>query len=195
MKKIATLLLLFLVTPVSTAGCIDIYFVRDLLVPSEEDEINFGITEYNFNHNFTSVPPENILEVYNEEFIVPVKPLAKHMRFDIGVVMTSAEEVWEPLKEYLNDTPFGPYIEELIKMAAQRYVEVTIKSPDGDEWFNYKFNDTETVEFPPETPLFLPGDGDWVIEVEGTGAGYRINDDLAYFDTFSAKVVVNEPIE
>ena len=195
MKKIAALLLFFLVILVSTAGCIDIYFVRDLLVPSEEEEIHFGIIEYNFNHNFTSVPPDNILEVYSEEFTVPVKPLAKHMRFDIEVVMTSAEDVWEPLKEILNGTPFGEYIEELIKMAAQRYIEVTIKSPDGEEWFNYKFNDTETVEFPPETPLFLPGDGDWVIEVEGTGGGYKISEDLEYHDTFSAKVVVNEPLE
>jgi hypothetical protein len=195
MRKPTALFMLFLVILISTAGCIDIYLVRDLLVPSEEDEIKYNIIEYNFNHNFTSVPPENILEIYNEEFIIPVKSLAKHMRFDFDVVMTSAEEAWEPLREILPNGTLKDMVEELIKMTAQRYVEVTIKSPDGEEWFNYKFNDTETIGFPPETPLFLPGEGEWVIEVEGTGGGYEFSSDLVYHDTFSAKVVVNEPVE
>jgi hypothetical protein len=192
MRKHMAFLMIFLLIFISTAGCIDIHFVKDLLVPHEEEKIEYWVKEYNFGHSFNSTQNDPI-EIYNDVFIVPVKPLTKHMRFDIDVVMTSADEVWEPINNSLpNESAIKEIVEQLIRLLSQRYIDVTIKSPDGIEWFNYRFTDTETIEFPPETPLTSPGEGNWTIEVEGAGVGKEIFG-LAYYDKLSIQVVINEP--
>lgn len=199
MRKLMALFVVFLLIFLFTAGCIDIYIVKDWLVPHEEERIDYQITEYIFSDSFNSTQ-SNPLETYNEEFKVPVKPLTKHMRFDINVEMRSAHEAWETINDSLpEDFPGRDYLEQMAEMllqyADQRYVEITIKSPDGEEWFNYRFNDTESVEFPPETPLQGPGEGEWTIGVEAAGGGIKITDELAYYDSFSILVVIYEPKE
>ncbi len=198
MRKLMAFLVVFLLIFISTAGCIDIYLVRDLLVPHEEKTIGYQITEYNFNHSFISILPDNILEIYNEEFKVPIKPLTKHMRFDIDVVMRSGEEIWETINEtWPGDIPdwLEDLIEQMLELAGQRYIEVTITLPDGFELYNYKFNDTENVEIPEDKPLGNIGEGDWTIEVEAAGVGYKFSEEFAYHDSFSITVVINEPKE
>jgi hypothetical protein len=193
MRKQLAFLVVFLLIFLSTAGCIDIHFVKDLLVPREEEKIEYWIKEYNFGHSFNSTQNDPI-EIYNNVSTVPVKPLTEHMRFDIDVVMRSAEEIWETINESGLPIPqeFKDWVEQILELVGQRYIEVTIKSPDGVEWFNYKFNDTEKIEFPPETPLPGPGEGDWTIEVEGAGGGIEVFG-FAYYDKFSIHVVLNEP--
>jgi hypothetical protein len=193
MRKHLAFLVVYLLIFLSTAGCIDIHLVKDLLVPREEEKIEYWIKEYNFFYSFNSTQ-EDPIEIYNKVYSVPVKPLTEHMRFDIDVVIRSAEEIWETINETFNPGPeITEWVERLLELAGQRYVEVTIKSPDGVEWFNYKFNDTEKIEFPPETPLPGPGEGNWTIEVDGAGVGKELIQGLAYYDKFSIHVVLNEP--
>jgi hypothetical protein len=195
MRKYLAFLVVFLLIFVSTAGCIDIYLLRDLLVPSKEEKIEYVVTEYNFTHIFTSSPNDPI-EIYNEVFVVPVKPLTENMRFDIDVVMRSGEEIWETINESIPvDIPdeLEELIEQLLEIASQRYIQITIKSPDEVEWFKYKFNDTESIDFPEDTPLSSPGEGEWTIEVEGSGSGYEVTNELSYHDSFSIVVVLSEP--
>lgn len=194
MRKQLAFLVVFLLIFLSTAGCIDIHFVKDLLVPREEEKIEYVITEYDFNDNFTSgLSPDDILEFYSKEFNVSVKPLTKHMRFNIDVVMRSADTVWKTINDSLPEGELKDLLsqiaEQLLKLADQRYVEVTITSPEGVEWFNYKFNGTENIELP---LVYSPSEGDWLIFVEGAGAGFEYSE-FAYHDSFSIHVVVNEP--
>ncbi|UCE73666.1 MAG: hypothetical protein JSV56_11660 [Methanomassiliicoccales archaeon] len=197
MRKYLAFLVVFLLILVSTAGCIDIYLIRDMLVPPKEEKIDYVVTEYNFTHSFTSSPNDPI-EIYNEVFVVPVKPLTENMRFDIDVVMRSGEEIWETINESIPvDIPdeIEELIEQMLEIASQRYIQITIKSPDEVEWFSYKFNDTESIDFPEDTPLSSPGEGEWTIEVEGSGGGYEVTDEISYHDSFSIVVVLSEPKE
>lgn len=195
MRKLMAFLVVFLLIFITTAGCIDIHLMKDLLVPREEEEMEYHIVEYNFNHSFVSIPPDNILEIYSEEFKVPVKPLTQHMRFDIDIVMRSASEIWETI----NDTWPGEipeWLEDLVKqlleLAGQRYIEVTITLPDGFELYKNKFNDTENVELP---LIYNPGEGNWTIAVDAAGGGIEFSPELAYNDSFYITVVINEPKE
>jgi len=195
MRKLMAFLVVFLLIFITTAGCIDIHLLKDLLVPREEEKMEYHIIEYNFNHSFVSIPPDNILEIYNEEFKVPVKPLTQHMRIDIDIVMRSASEIWETINETWPGGDIPEWLEDLVKqlleLAGQRYIEITITLPDGFELYKNKFNDTENVELP---LIYNPGEGNWTIEVEAAGGGIEFQG-LAYSDSFYITVVINEPKE
>jgi hypothetical protein len=181
---LATILVLLFLT---TSGCLDIYLVRDLLVPKEEVEIEYEWQDYIFDHNFSS-SPNNPLETYSEDFEVPVKPRTDLMRIDISIEMRSIREVWDAvpngtIKDLLQDL-----VEQIFEYADQRYIKITISLPGGDPIYENTFNQTTTAEI---GPINSPGEGNWVIEVDAAGVGY-LSGDLEYHDAFSIKVVLRE---
>lgn len=184
---LATILVLLFLT---TSGCLDIYLARDLLVPKEEVEVEYEWQDYIFDHNFSSSPNEP-LELYSEEFEVPVKPRTDLMRIDISIEMRSGKEVWE----IINDTFPGPikevileWLEQILEYTDQRFIDITISLPNGEEIYSNKFNQTTTAEI---GPINSPGDGNWIIEVDAAGVGYQ-SGDLEYHDAFYIKVVLRE---
>ena len=196
MRKQIAFLVIFLLIFVSSAGCIHIYKFEDLFVPQKEEEIEYQYVDYHFNHTFWSTS-NNPIEVYSEEFTIPVKPQTENMRFDIDIIMQSGKELWETINEtWPGDIPdwLQDIIEQFLEVAQQRYIEITIKSPEGEEWFNYKFNDSKNMQFPAETPLVGPGEGNWIIEVDAAGGGLGTQE-LGYQDSFSIVVVIREPKE
>ncbi len=187
MRKYVALISVFLLIFVTTAGCIDIWLVKDTLVPREEKIVEYWDNQYNLvNKSFNSPLEPPFVETYNDDFKVTVKPGSKNMRFDIDVVMQSAEE-------YLEYLPIGgEIIENLSKVLSQRYVEVTIKMPDGTVWGEtHRFNDTKDEE----VLIFGPAEGDWAIEVEGDGIGFRATGvEFEYHDSISIDVIIKEPV-
>jgi hypothetical protein len=187
MRKYLALATILVLLFLSTTGCIDIYLARDLLVPREEEVVEYEWQDYNFDHNFSSSPNEP-LELYSEEFEVPVKPRTDLMRIDISIEMRSIREVWDAvpngtLKDLLQDL-----VEQIFEYADQRYIEITISLPDGFELYKNTFNQTTTAEI---GPITSPGEGNWIIEVDAAGVGYA-SGDLEYHDAFAIKVVLRE---
>ena len=189
MRKYLALATILVLLFLSTTGCIDIYLARDLLVPREEEVVEYEWQDYIFDHNFSSSQNEP-LELYSEEFEVPVKPKTDLMRLDISIEMRSIREVWDAvpngsIKEALQDL-----VEQILEYADQRYIEITVSLPDGFELYKNTFNQTTTVEI---GPITSPGEGNWIIKVDGAGIGYKYQSgDLEYHDAFSIKVVLRE---
>lgn len=204
MRKSIALLAAIILVFTSTAGCIDINFFKDMMVPREDEVIDYTTTRYNlmtkiFNTTFLSLDPDEILQSYNEEFDVEIKPLTESILFDIDVQMESGEEVWEIINDSWpgGDPPeqLKEFVEDFLEMASQRYIEVTITSPDEVEWFYARFNDTESLD---TDRIQSPGEGEWKVYVEGVGigpdlSGYGIQ--LAYHDSISIDVTIREPME
>ncbi len=178
---LAVLMLLFL----STAGCIDIFLANEYLVPQKKKVIEFEWLNYNFNDSLSSTVNEPV-EIYSEQFELDVKPQTNAMRINIMVVMRSMEEVWKSvpngtLKDLLEDL-----MELLFEFTDQRYIEITISMPNGNDIYNERFDQSGVVEL---DLISSPMQGIWIIEVEGAGAGL---DELSYHDEFSIDIVLNE---
>ena len=196
MRKYAVLFVAFLLLFLSTAGCIDIFLARDLFAPRDEKETIYVTRTYPIgNYSFTVDIANLEIDTFNEEFTHIIKPLTQSMRFSIDVFMRSADEVVEiinnsPLPDDLKD-PVLEFLEQALMLAGQRYVEVTITSPEGIEMYNNKFNVTA------EDELFLygPSDGDWTVHVEGAGVGFDEFYGFKYHDEFNIDVTVHEPLE
>lgn len=190
MKKIAiivTILLLGLTS--ATCGCIDVHFAKDLLVPQKDEEIEYGkIVKLDWNHTFStpisSLTPET--DKINEELYVEVEELTREISFEIEVEMLTAEEI-------INETdpggPFRDYVEQIIALFGQRYIEITIKNPNGTEWFYAKYNESKE-----EVPILVrgPAPGIWLINVLGEGVGFA---SIEFEDKVSVKAHAIEPLD
>jgi hypothetical protein len=192
MRKHFALLTILVMLILTTTGCIDLYFANEFLVPHEEKIEEFVWNEYNFNHSFQSNPPDQIVESFTEEFELVVKPKTQQMRIDISVDMRSAKEI----EKIINDTLPGPIkeyllelLEQVLEYADQRFVEFTIKLPDGTEVFHNRFNETTSVEI---GPIYNPSKGIWIIEVDGAGIGGGVGSEFEYHDSFSIDAIIKE---
>ena len=204
MRKYIALFVVVLLIFTTMAGCIDIHLFKDLLVPKDEKVIDYTTNHYNvmtksFNSTVFPFDPDNLIESYNEEFEVPIIPLTESVLFDIDVQMESGEEIWEIINDSwpLGDPPeqLKEIVEQLLLLASQRYIEVSITSPEGVEWFYARFNDTEKLD---TDRIQSPGEGDWIVHVEGAGIGVDLNDlsiKFAYHDSVSIDVTIREPIK
>ena len=185
MKKhfalLAVLMLLFL----STAGCIDIFLANEYLVPQKKKVIEFEWLNYNFNDSLSSTVNEPV-EIYREQFELDVKPQTNAMRINIEVGMRSMKEVWDTIPNGTFKDLLEDLMERLFEFADQRYIEITITMPDGNEIYNERFDKSAVVEL---DLISSPMQGIWIIEVEAAGVGH---DDLSYHDSFSINVVLNE---
>lgn len=203
MRKYIALLTAVLLLSTSMAGCIDIHKFKDWFVPTEEEVIEYTTNRYNlmtkiFNTTLIPFDPDNILESYSEEFDVEIIPMTDSILFDIDVQMESGEEVWEIINESWpgGDPPdeLKEFVEQLLEAASQRYIEVTITSPEGVEWYYARFNDTESVD---TDRIQSPSEGEWKVYVDGIGVGPDLTDfgiELAYHDSISIDVTIREPI-
>lgn len=204
MRKYIALFAVVLLISTTMAGCIDIHLFRDLLVPKDEKVIDYTTNRYNvmtksFNSTVFPFDPDNLIESYNEEFEVPIIPLTESVLFDMDVQMESGEEIWEIINDSWpgGDPPeqLKEIIEQLLLVASQRYVEVTITSPEGVEWFHARFNDTEGMD---TDRIQSPSEGDWMVHVEGSGIGVDLSDlgiQFAYHDSITVDVTILEPVE
>jgi hypothetical protein len=121
------------------------------------------------------------------------------MLFDIDIQMESGEEIWEIIKDSWpgeDDPPewLEDIVEQLLLVASQRYIEVTMTTPLGVEWWSGRFNDTESFDM---ERIEGPGEGEWIVRVEGAGIGVDLSDvaDFAYHDMVSIDVTIREPEE
>jgi hypothetical protein len=203
MRKYIALFVVVLLIFTTMAGCIDIHLFKDLLVPKEDKVIDYTTRRYivmhkEFNSSIWPIDPENLIESYNEEIPVSIIPLTESVLFDIDVQMESGEEIWEIINDsWPGDEPpewLKDAVEQLLTAASQRYIEVTITSPEGVEWFHARFNDTEGMD---TDRIQSPSEGDWKVHVEGAGIGVDLNDDLgikfAYHDSVTVDVTILEP--
>jgi hypothetical protein len=192
MRKYFALLTILVLLFLTTTGCIDLYLVNEFLVPRDDPPLEFVWQEYHYHYGFNSTPPAEILEVYNEQFELEIKPKTQQMRIDVTVDMRSAKEV----EEIINDTlPEGDikdaileFLDQIFEYADQRYIEVTIKLPDGFEVYHNRFNQTAAVEI---GPVLNPGEGTWIIEVDAAGIGGDVGG-YRYQDSFSIDAIVKE---
>jgi hypothetical protein len=194
MKRLFALLAAFVFLFMFTSGCISIYLAKELLVPSDEKPVEYVFKSYHFADNFTSSPPPGeVIQLYDEEFEVEVKPETENMRIDISVFMRSADEIIEIINDSFPDGQFKDLLMEFLETALeftdQRYIEVTVKFPDGDEFDKFRFNQTEHVEIP---IISSPNVGTWIIEVKGAGIGIDEISGVEYHDSFSVNVIVKE---
>jgi hypothetical protein len=204
MRRYIALFVVVLLIFTTMAGCIDIHLFKDLLVPKDEKVIDYTTNRYivmtkSFNSTVFPFDPDNLIEKYNEEFDVPIIPLTESVLFDMDVQMESGEEIWEIINDSWpgGDPPeqLKDIIEQLLSVASQRYVEVTITSPEGVEWFHAQFNDTESMD---TDRIQSPGEGDWIVHVEGAGIGVDLSDlgiQFAYHDSVTVDVTILEPVE
>lgn len=201
MKKYVAIILIMVMLFVSTAGCIDIHYLKDLFVPHKEEEqkfeeIEYTVLSYNFTSNIFGLDPTAFIEHYEDNKTVPILEGTERMRFDILVNMRSAEDVWNQINDTINDTFPGigdniaPYIETLLLLLGQRYVEITILKPDGTEWYH----NTTRVSMDAEVFIQGPEEGNWMVEVVGDGMGIRSSSiDESYWDSFIIDVLIRQP--
>jgi hypothetical protein len=196
MKKILTLTSVILLLILSSSGCIHIHLAKDLLVPKEDKTVEYIYQSYRFSDNLTSNIPLEVLEIYDEQFPLEVKPKTEHMRIDISITMRSAHELIRIINDTVpDDRPGKEYLLELLEQALeyadQRYFKVTIKIPESDDFkFQYRFNQTDQVEV---GLISSPKDGTWIIEVEGAGIGGGSESmGFEYHDAFSVDIVLKE---
>jgi hypothetical protein len=194
MKKIFTMVLVLILIIISTTGCLHIFLAEDLLVPKIDKPIVYEFKSYHFADNFTSNFPVEVLQIYEEEFPIEIKPETENMRIDISVFMRSADEVIE----IINNTPgegtvkeiLMELLEQALELSDQRYIEIRVKLPDGYELYNGRFNQTNQVDVP---LISSPSEGTWIVEVEGAGIGGGDGDlGFEYHDSFSVDVIVKE---
>jgi hypothetical protein len=200
MRKYIALLTVFLLIFLSTAGCIDIHLAKDLLVPHKEDKVKWISKEFSplASHNFTSnYVALEFIEHYEEDVPVAIVELTDHMRFDIEVYMRSAENIWHDIEELINGTGVGeniaPYIESILELLSQRYVEITILKPDGTEWDYFRTNETAKTE----VSIRGPEEGDWMVEIVGDGMGIpsAIIPGVEIQDSFNINLLIRQPKE
>jgi hypothetical protein len=201
MKKPLALLMVILMLFVSTAGCIDIHLLKDLLVPRQDEEqkfeeVEYTVLRYNFTSNILGLDPAAFIEHYEGNETVPIIEGTERMRFDITVNMRSAKDIWDQINDTINDTFPGvgenlaPYVEAILLLLGQRYVEITILKPDGTEWYH----NTTRVSMDAEVFIQGPEEGDWMVEVEGDGIGIRSSSiDESYIDSFLIDVLIRQP--
>jgi hypothetical protein len=76
-----------------------------------------------------------------------------------------------------------------------RYVNITIKMPDGEIWYQHKFNESEIVNL---DPIKTPMCGNWEISVDARGVGFSIDLStykFSYHDGYSIRIMLEEPAE
>jgi hypothetical protein len=201
MKKIITLLVLFLLIFTSTAGCIDIYFIRDNLVPKDDDKVEYEDIEYVVaSHNFTSqiLPPDpnKFIGHYEENFTIVVPEGTEAIKFDIDVIMRSAKDIWSDVNDTINRSVIDqltPYVEMILLFFGQRYLEITLRKPDGTEWYHNTTREGMDVDF----RIPSPQDGNWQLDIVGDGMGIEpaLIQGFELEDSFIIKVLIKQPKE
>ncbi len=194
MKKIFSMVTVLILMIISTTGCLHIFLADEFLVPKIDKPIEYEFKSYHFADNFTSNFPVEVLQIYEEEFPINIKPETENMRIDISVFMRSADEVIEIINNTPGEGPVKELLMELLEQALelsdQRYIEIKVKLPDGYELYNGRFNQTNQVDVP---LISSPMEGTWIVEVEGAGIGGGDGSlGFEYHDSFSIDVIVKE---
>ncbi|UCE38015.1 MAG: hypothetical protein JSW00_01885 [Thermoplasmata archaeon] len=204
MKKVMALISLLILVFLSTSGCIDIYLLRDWLVPDRdtgikmmEEEIIVANYTFESNVNFLSFNFDDIIDHHEENASVTIKEGAEGLLFEIEVNMRSFEEIWEQINDTIgNYTDLGENvadaIETLIEYFSQRYLEITISKPDGTQWYqNYTRQSMED-----SIRIGTPETGGWMVDVVGDGVGIdasNIVQGLKIVDSFMITAVIRRP--
>lgn len=76
-----------------------------------------------------------------------------------------------------------------------RYIDITIKTPDSQIWYQHRFNQSEVINM---EPIKTPMDGNWEIFVDAKGVGFSIDLPIykfSYHDGYSIRIMSEEPAE
>ncbi len=188
-KKAIIVTILLSALTLTTCGCIDVHFAKDLLAPDRDEEIEYGkLVKLDWNYTFSIDLLDLQTDKIDEELYVNVKELTKEISFEIEVEMLTAEEI---INETNPGGPFSEYLDEIIAMLGQRYVEITIKNPNGTEWFYAWYNESKEEE-----PILVrgPAPGIWLVKVVGEGIGITLGS-IEFEDKVSVKAYAIEPLD
>ncbi|MDI6855176.1 MAG: hypothetical protein QMD21_00110 [Candidatus Thermoplasmatota archaeon] len=171
--KTALLAFVIISVTISISGCLDVHLGKELFGGKTFlPEINYKITDKaSLEYTFTTIIPEQ--QTDEKQFTIIEGTYS--LRIDIKVNIKTFPEIAEliPLTEII---------------AQQRYVTVSLDSPDGI-YFNKTYR--ETAE---ESPLISsPTPGMWKLRVEASGIGYS-GENVSYNDYYCTKASAREPL-
>ena len=155
----------------SLSGCIHIDFGKPFK-PEESEPPEYRIVQkegFPISHSFdisVSLDP-----TYSETMPILVKKNTEWVNISIDVLINDFR--------FINNSPIENY------SLLDRYVEVIITDPDGEDYYNKHFTETDEVK----RQLSTPAPGPWVVKVEAVGLGYEDTK-----DSYRIDVIANEPV-
>jgi hypothetical protein len=169
--KISIIIVILLIFVMLGAGCIHIDFGGPFR-PAEEKPAEYQYiqkADFPISHEFDY--GEQIDPEVSKTLPINVKKGTKWVNITIDV----------EINDYSlnNDTPIAN------DSLFERYVHVIIDDPNGEEYYNNKFLETNEDRRHLATPITGP----WVVRVEARGFGYGDTK-----DSFSINAMANEPI-
>ncbi|MDG6220420.1 MAG: hypothetical protein QCI38_03110, partial [Candidatus Thermoplasmatota archaeon] len=131
MKLSAMLCLLVVVASVSSAGCIDIEWTRDTLVPFDPVVVEYYNQYSNITHVFNTDPQnlETLVFQGSEDINVVDGSLRLEVRVNVQL-----DQLPDGVPTNLSDL--------MDRLGIERMVKVTLSTPDGKVWFSQTYNIT-----------------------------------------------------
>lgn len=164
--------LMVLALVLGTSGCIDVKFAKDILVkPKSVSEVY----EWNrpcppLSHNFTtnlSSPLAEARYTHTQGFDVKPKTMTLKISIKVNIFKLNPGEVPQlpgPIGDIIRNLTEN--ISEYLRNA-ERHVDITLKSPEGQIAFTKKYNESADESRRIEKPI----PGTWSIKVDATGIG------------------------
>lgn len=167
------ILIIFLVLLlISSSGCINIYWIKDLFGVKEKKPVMVEKRVASLNHSFELA--EILLE---DSCTFEIKNGTEWLDFDIDIVMIPLNITLPP------GLPIPPWIIENISKI-KRHVNITIILPDATVFWQNEYNVSQSERFRIDNPI----EGRWRVEVVASGVGYE----GVYQDSYSIIVRVRE---
>jgi len=172
------LVLSLILLTVSSAGCIDIEWVRDNFIPPPSPTVVYIDNYVNVSYSFNTDPQNMDSLVYNNVFDVEVANGSLYVDVRIN---TQFDELPEEFPVNLSD------LQERLDL--DRNLKVTLFRPDN-EVFHTETYDQTTYQLVQWDKVASPRNGTWHLEVEAEGLG---SDIVGYHDNFNVQVIVRTP--
>jgi len=164
MKKYLIIILLITLV-LSSAGCIDVGLGKEMLGGRVEKEKYKTVEKAEMSYAFETVPPNSENTKYSDTMSFSIKTETSWMHINVEYDQSG----WIP-----------------VFYRVTRHLTVTVFSPDGKEYKNKTYADTDEDVIIIEQPV----SGIWEVEVESEGIGHP---DYGQ-DSFTVTVFAKEPI-
>ncbi|MCK4718833.1 MAG: hypothetical protein KAT70_09205 [Thermoplasmata archaeon] len=180
MRRLSILVMAVLIAAVSSAGCIDIEWAKDTLIPVDVDDTRYFNNYTNISHTFETDPDDLSSLAYTGFVLVNVTNGSLYIDMRVRVQR--------------DELPDGSAIKDVVdnmseQMDLERMVKVTLSKPGqgGEEVYSVTYN--VTTHQPDQWPKFpSPEPGNWRIDVEAEGVGYG-----SFHDGFEVTAIVRMP--
>ena len=161
------LILVILITLIlSSTGCIDTYLGKEILGERVGSEKYKTIEKAEMGYAFETTDPSSTEYSDSKDFSIKKETVWMHVNIDY------------------DQAPGNP---PGIILTVHRHLTVTVFSPDGNEYENRTYEDTDE-----DVIDIKPSSGEWRIEVESGGVG--IPDYPDYQDSFTVMVYAKESV-